>query len=307
MRNPEGGKQNNIDLKNQQNLPGGNPFGIPNLSSVFPNIPDFNDVALTDNNDLVGLQANVTADSKIKNLNVNELERLTLGADKLGYDLSDEDFARRFPLLVKGRDYNINSAASNLAGERDPFLMQSLNDAGLGDVDFGTGEFKQARNLGMPILAKEARDRAYFQRLLADNPQRTFGLNSGDVARIALANTQGANMLGLGQAQGRINQAIANTASDAASQAAMISALGQIAGAGVKAFGSTNFGSGSSSSVSPTLSANFYDEPGATAFSTQMPAGTYSGENFGYGDPYSGNFYDSSGNYLGNSFTGEGL
>ena len=293
--------------KAQDKTPG--QFGIPDLSQAFPNLPGFSDLqtGLSDNRDLSGGKLQVTPNTKVKPLNINKMEKMAIQADQLGYNLSDEDFARRFPWLVKGREAGIESARSNLAGERDPFLYQALNQAGLGDIDFGTGEFKQARNMGQPILAKEARDRAYFQRLLADNPQRAFGLNAGDVARIALANTQGANMLGLGVAQGRVNQALTNIQSDAANQAAMINAFGQLAGAGIKGLSQFGSGGGSPSYVSPTLSPSFYNQPGATAFSYSTPPGTYSGDWFNYGDSYSGNFYDSSGNYVGNVFTGEGL
>ena len=41
-------------------------------------------------------------------------------------------------------------------------------------------------------------------------------------------------------------------------------------------------------------SPNYYAAP--------VPAGAYPGTSFGYGDPYSGNYYNASGQYMGNSF-----
>lgn len=279
----------------------GNGFGIPDLSQGFPglgisSLDDLNSIGGgIDQPSLVGKGVQGDPSGKFKFLNPSKLEKMAVQADQLGYNLSDEDWAKRFPWLAKGRDYAVESARSNLAGERDPFLTNTLKQAGLGDVDFGTGEFKQARNMGQPILQKEQRDRAYFQRLMADNPQRAFGLNAGDIARIAMANTNGVNMNALGLATGRANQAISNINSQAQDNAAMISAFSKIGSTAIGAFANkTNY-------TSPTLQPGYYNAPGYA-----VPQGTYSGAGLGWGDYGSGNYYDASGNYLGNTYTGEG-
>jgi hypothetical protein len=294
---------NQLGLGGGNNQGQGNGFGIPDLSTGFPNegISSLSDIPNITGGiqkpSLVGTGVKGNKSGKFKFLNPNKLEAEAVQADQLGYNLSDQDFAKRFPQLVAGRNASMASAESNLAGAPDPFVNNALKAAGLGDINLGTGEFTQARNLGQPIAAKEQRDRAYFQRILGDNPQRAFGLNSGDIARIAVANTNGVNMAGLGLAQGRAQQAISNLSTSAQSNAALISSLGQIAGAGVKAAGS------SGSFASPTLEPGYYN----TGYGYGLPPGLQTGQSFGYNDQYSGNAYDASGNYVGNSFTGEGL
>lgn len=281
------------DLNNLQTTlkqKGTNSFQIPDLSELFPGLTPSNELPTFSNTPgqlLTGSPVAGDPSGKLTPLNINKLEQTGIQADELGYNLSDADFAKRFPELVKARDYNIDSSKTNMAGGRDPFIYDALNKAGLGDIDFGTGEHTIERNMGVKINSKENRDRTYFQRLLQDNPQRAFGLNSKDVARVALANTGGINMNALGQAQGRLEQALSNSQTDAASQAALVSALGSIGAAGVKAAGSF---------TSPTLTPNYYT----------APPGYLTGPQTGYGDPYSGNFYDSSGNYVGNTITGGG-
>lgn len=226
-------------------------FQIPDLSSEFPglNIPDINLGA----GNLIGPGTRGDKSGKLTPLDPNALEKLAVQADTLGYGLSDQDFAARFPWLAKGREAEIASADTNLAGKTDPFMTKALKQSGLSDINFGQGEYTQARNLGEPILAKENRDRSYFSRLLSENPQRSFGLNAGDIARIAMANTAGVNMVALGLAQGRVNQALSNINTQAQSEAGMISAIGQLGAAGLKAFGNQpNY-------TSPQLNLGYYN------------------------------------------------
>lgn len=284
---------NNLEALLNQGKSNAGSFKIPDLSTLFPGLTPSSELPTfsgTPGKLLTGTPVSGDPKGKLTPLNINRLEQAGIQADELGYNESDADFARRFPELVKARDYNINSSQTNMAGGRDPFIYDALSKAGLGDIDFGTGEHTIERNMGVKINSKENRDRTYFQRLLQDNPQRAFGLNSKDVARVALANTSGINMNALGQAQGNLEQALSNSQSDAANQAALFSAIGSIGAAGVKA--APNFNS-------PTLNSGFYAPPAA-------PSGYNSGNSFGYNDQYSGNFYDASGNYAGNTYTGEG-
>lgn len=278
-------------------------FDIPDLSDLYPGqvTPESDLITFSNKPGKLLVGNPVTGDPKgrLTPLNVNKLEKLAIQADELGYNLSDEDFARRFPELVAARDYGIESSRLNLAGERDPFIYGALKDSGLGDIDFGTGEHNIERNMGVKIGSKEQRDRTYFQRLLQDNPQRAFGLNSKDIARIALANTNGINMNAMGQSQGNFDQWLANKQGETASQNALISAIGSLGAAGARAFTNRSY-------ASPTLAPSYYAGPQYYGTSTpNIPTGYYSGSSFGYGDPYSGNYYDASGNYIGNTITGD--
>jgi hypothetical protein len=289
------------DLANSQTLQSinagqkqgkGSGFNIPDLSQLFPDenlsptseLPNFSP---TPGKLLTGSPITGDKSGKLKPLNVNALEQLGIQADQLGYNLSDQDYLKRFPQLAQARDYNINSAGLNLSGQQDPFINDALQRAGLGDINLGTGEHTIERNMGVKIGSKETRDRTYFQRLLADNPVRAFGLNTQDIEKIALANTNGINMNALGLAQTAADRAVANASASGADQQALLSAIGSIGSAGVKA---------ASNYFSPTLQSSYYAPPPPPGYNTGV----------GFSDPYSGNFYNPNGDYIGNTITGEG-
>lgn len=121
-------------------------------------------------------------------ININRTATLARAADEAGFRLSDADFAKRFPQLVQGRNFNIADSISNLGGGTSNVVSDSLSRAGL-SADLGNDEFKKAQALGKPILSIEQRDRNYFSRMLAENPQRTAGLSGGDVTKLAAQNT----------------------------------------------------------------------------------------------------------------------
>jgi len=267
---------------------GQNPgFAVPNLGKTYPGLGKVPNIFGANPGQLLtGDAVQIDDNDPLPSLNPAKLEKLAVQGDTLGYNASDADFKKRFPYLAKGRDLAIESAKTNIMGQTDPFVASALKSAGLGSLNFGKNEFAQARNMGQPIAAKEQRDRNYFTRLLADNPARSFGLNSGDISKIALANTNGINMQALGLAQGNAAQAISDAQASAANNAALMSAIGQL--------GATSIGAFTQSKLSPTFSPNYYAAP--------VPAGAYPGTSFGYGDPYSGNYYNASGQYMGNSF-----
>lgn len=175
--------------------------------------------------------------------NVGNAQSVARNADIQAYNLSDADYAKRFPDLVAGRSYNVNNAVSNLEGQTDPHITQALQSAGLGSPDLGNTEFEQARSLGQPILKKEQRDRNYFQTLLSDNPQRAFGLSGGDVANIALSNVGAANSYNQGIYGTRLAGYNQNLLQNAQNNSALISALGSLAGAGIKYGSQPSYGS----------------------------------------------------------------
>lgn len=212
-------------------------------------------------------------------VNPNATEQLAVSTDEKGYNIADQDFAKRFPLLAQGRDLNIASAQQNLAGGSDALMNSTLNQSGLGDVNLGQGEYAQARNIGVPIAAKESRDRAYFQRLLADNPHRAFGLNGQDIARIALANTNGVNVNKQGQFGSRLNQYVASVQQSGQNQAALIGGVGSLAGAAISNpyLTSGGYGAGPGSGSVGAYNAAASQAPGgAVGYNTGGQAGYWS-------------------------------
>jgi hypothetical protein len=165
-----------------------------------------------------------------------EVQKLALDFDTRGYNISDEDFQKRFPNLVKGRQFSIDDALGELNGGVSPVVADALKGAGL-ESNFGNTSFAQSKNMGkkgQEILSREQRGRDYFQKLLGENPERVFGLGSQDVAHIALANTGGANVFNQGQYGSRVagyNAALQNQAQTTQGYA---SALTSLAGIGAK-------------------------------------------------------------------------
>jgi hypothetical protein len=165
-------------------------------------------------------------------VNIPQTAAMAKAADIAGYKLSDADFAARFPNLVAGREFSINDALGNLEGKTSKTVSDALEKSGVATGNLGDNPFKQAFELGMPILSKEQRDRTYFQRLLADNPQRQFGLSGGDVAKIAVANVGSQNNYNQGVYGSRINQYNAQVAQNAQTIGAITSGAPQVVSIG---------------------------------------------------------------------------
>ena len=167
---------------------------------------------------------------QFQKIDIPEVQKLALGFDQSGYDASDLDFLRRFPLLAQGREVNIADSAAQMAGGQDPLVSSTLDKAGL-SADYGDTPYKQSRNMGAPeIVAKEKRDRKYFSRLLSENLPRQFGLSGQDTTRIAIANTMGTNNYNQGIFGSRINAYNAAIQQNAANNASYANAAGSIAG-----------------------------------------------------------------------------
>lgn len=215
-----------LELPSQSGI---TPVGDPNSVNLFPT--SFNGPA-----DKVDASR-----SAFVPVDPNQVENLALQFDQRGYGLSDADYAARFPQLAAGRNYEANNAALNISGQTDPLLTSTLKTSGLGNVNFGQGEYKQARNMGVGILDKEKRDRNYFSRTLANNPQRTFGLSGQDIAHIALANTNGQNIFNQGAYGAKVNANISAINQDAQNQSAIIGGIGAITGATIKGFASNPY------------------------------------------------------------------
>lgn len=128
--------------------------------------------------------------------------------DVAAYNASDADFAARHPELVTGRDSTIADAAKQLGGNLGDKEMSALVASGLGSEGgkISTGnQFKTSRSSGQTILAKEQRDRNYFERILTQNPMRST-FSGADAVRIALGNTGNQNALNSSLFQSRVDQ-----------------------------------------------------------------------------------------------------
>lgn len=210
--------------------------------------------------------------------NIPQAQSQALAADQESYLLSDRDYANRFPQLTAGRNYNINNAASDLAGHQDPAVTNALRQSGFGNVNLGSNSFQQSRSLGQPVLSMEQRNNNYFQTLLSDNPERAFGLSGGDVANIALGNVGAANAYNTGTYSTRIQGYNQNIMQNAQNSAAMFSALGSLGRIGAQGYSNYN-------NSSPYLSANQYVYSGNVPyFAGTDGASSVPSANFGGGD-----------------------
>jgi hypothetical protein len=179
----------------------------------------------------------------LKQINIGDVSNQMRAADIAGYAASDANLKQRFPAQIAGRDYNIANAASNLRGETDPLMSGTLQTAGFGTPNLGANEFQQARSLGQPILAKEKRDRNYFQTLLRDNPQRQIGPSGEDTANFAMANVAGGNNLNLSTFGTQILAANARAQQAAQANAALYSSVGSLGAAGIRSQAQPNYNS----------------------------------------------------------------
>jgi hypothetical protein len=183
--------------------------------------------------------------------------------DIQGYQMSDADYAKRFPQLVKGRQANIDSAIQNVSGGADKQTASALGSAGL-SRNLGSTEFQKGRSLGQPILQLEQRDQGYFSRMLGENPQRTAGLSGKNIGEIAASNATGQNAYAQGIYGSNVNMYNQQIAQAAQNTSAGIGAFGSLFGAGIKAFGSPPPNSGgflSPYSYGPTTPAGYQGGP----------------------------------------------
>lgn len=161
-------------------------------------------------------------------IDINKTAQLMRAADIAGYENSQRDFERRFPLLQKGKEYNISDAASNLDGKTSATVTNAMDKAGL-SADISGTEFQKSQALGKPILAMEQRDRNYFSNLLAQNPQKAAGMNSSQYGQLIAQNTGAQNAYNSQFFGNQINRYNANIAQGMQNQYAATSGLASLA------------------------------------------------------------------------------
>ncbi len=178
--------------------------------------------------------------------NIGQVSNLATQFDTLGYNLSDQDFVSRFPGLVSQRNSTITDAFKQLTGPLDPTVQNSFANSStantLESFGGGTGSIgtkgSAARNaIGAGIVnqtnAKQDYDRQFFEQLIGQNPERTFGLGGGDQVNLLISNILGANQnryAGYASNVSTSNASSAATTQDAFAAAQLaISAIGAIA------------------------------------------------------------------------------
>jgi hypothetical protein len=141
-------------------------------------------------------------------IDINKTQDQATQADITGYNLSDADLASRFPGLVSGRQQQVTDAYNQLTGPLDPTVQNSFVNQGLAQSlgAFGGGQSGAkigttgtasgnavATSLANNVQQKQDYDRSNFENVLANNPQRTFGLSGADVTQETIANIIGKN------------------------------------------------------------------------------------------------------------------
>lgn len=176
---------------------------------------------------------------KFQPINIGTTEQQALGADQTAYNLSDSDFASRFPGLVSGRDAQLTNDYNQLTGPLDPAVQNSFTSQGLAQSlgAFGGGNnMAQVGNSGTAAgntvassvanstLNKQNYDRTQFESDLGNNPQRQFGLNGEDIVSMMMANTSGQNAANGAYYASRVGNANASAAASSQETQAGISA-----------------------------------------------------------------------------------
>jgi hypothetical protein len=183
-------------------------------------------------------------------VNTLATEQAGIAADQYGYNLSDADFASRFPGLVASRGTDMATAEKEMTGPlaapvENAFTSSGLSKAfsafGGGSEDpnvTGTGSIGR-KTIGASVandtMSYQNAARDYFQNLIEQNPQRAFGLSGGDLLNLSILN-QGNLAQANQQAAGIASQVGAAQAQASQSQTnSLIGAGSSIAGAAIAA------------------------------------------------------------------------
>lgn len=176
-------------------------------------------------------------------LNPTTVGQQAFSADVTGFGYADDDFLSRFPGLVSSRETNIDKSFQQLTGPLDPTLQNAFVKEGLskglsnlgGSDQSGFRAGSAGKNQASATVAGRTQDykdyaRNNFSSLLAQNPQRAFGLSGSDAAQLSIANTGNLNASNQAQYVSQINQQNATNAADAQNTQAAISAALAVAG-----------------------------------------------------------------------------
>ncbi len=153
---------------------------------------------------------------KLQGINVPKVAAEALATQQAGYNLSDQRFAQRYPLLAAGKTAEINQISSAQHGGVSPLVSQTLSNTGLEQVPKGN-EYQTAQQLGVPIQSKAAIDRVNLNRIISENPERTGPLTGTQIATLMANNYKNANSfnqqlygINMNQYAGAVQQNVAN-------------------------------------------------------------------------------------------------
>jgi len=154
----------------------------------------------------VGTSVSTPSPPPFKPVDIPATAALAQQYQTLGYNLSDADFAARFPGLVAMRDSEISDAVNQVTGPLDPTVenqFASTGEAGaLSAFGGSTGSIGEAGSAARGAIAssianqtqnKQDYDWNTLMGLINDNPERQFGLTGGDLLNLAIGNTVGKN------------------------------------------------------------------------------------------------------------------
>lgn len=182
-----------------------------------------------------------------KAVDIDKTADLATTYANIGYDMTDKDFAARFPGIVGQQAANRKSAVDQLTGPLDPavqadFVRSSAANAlssfgGSGGIGLGeegsAARGSTAANVNNLITQKEDADRAYAAQQYADNPPRDFGITGEDALNLLIGNTLGKNQYKYALYSGQVQQANASAAAGAQQTQAGIQTAISVAGLAV--------------------------------------------------------------------------
>lgn len=170
----------------------------------------------------------------------------------LAYQTADAAYNARFPQLVSGRNASISSALSDLEGNTPKTVSNALKTSGLAINDLGNNPFKEAIDLGKPILSQEQRHNQYFQSLFAANPERQISPSGGEIATAEVADLGNTNAALPGIYANRVNLYNAGIQQQSQNISGLLGAVGGAANVGANIY--NNY-------TNPYLNFDYYKNP----------------------------------------------
>lgn len=153
-------------------------------------------------------QYNAPKMPKFKPADVGALNQQSIGYDREGYDLSDADFAARFPELLAAQDLfrqrtldDFNKSSVPSQALHDEMMRAGISNAigafGGNIAPNSAAEASVARNLGLGVLDLQDRNRRNQNEGITMATQmfqpRTFGFGGQGALQLELANLEGQN------------------------------------------------------------------------------------------------------------------
>lgn len=159
-----------------------------------------------------------------KKLKYKDARQVAEGLAQRGYAASDKDFQERLPELYAAQQFNSDQIAADMRGDVPSAITDAVRGTGfMSEAGKMSGNrYQQARHLGIPVLAKESRDRNYFEELIKRNkPRGDLTLGGKQLAQIAIGNTNNAAVYSNAAQNASLQQQNVNTQQNAQNMAAL--------------------------------------------------------------------------------------